>query len=156
MAFAQGAFAGKDAGLLDVEVLAGTFQVDVVGRRYYNTPTPAAGSGVVLEREPSNIHDPHAVKVSHGGAQLGHLPRTAAGPLATLLDAKTVSVTAVVCGVFPPRGGGAEKDTVSLLVYMNSLFRHVARNGLHNHLRSQFNGVNMRIVDMPTAGGVSQ
>jgi hypothetical protein len=40
-----------------------------------------------LEREPSNEYDANAIRVAHGGAKLGYVPREIAQVLAPLMDA---------------------------------------------------------------------
>jgi hypothetical protein len=46
------------------------------------------GEAVVLEREPDNSHDGNAILVlTHGGAELGYVPRELAKQMAPLLDA---------------------------------------------------------------------
>jgi hypothetical protein len=61
----------------------GSDEIEVAGTGHYRCPyanTPAGHDAVsypvdaVLEREPSNRHDPNAVRVAVNGKQAGHLP----------------------------------------------------------------------------------
>jgi len=72
--------------------------VNVVGTQYYGGWGGKRGqSTVTLVREPRNPHDPNAVAVFMGPAQIGHLPRERAALIAALMDTsgeKRVGATA--------------------------------------------------------------
>lgn len=51
-------------------------------------PTLASGAMLVLQREPSNVHDDLAIRVHDAaGNALGYVPRVSNAPLARLMDA---------------------------------------------------------------------
>jgi len=69
-------------------------------------PWIQTGQAVLLEREPDNPQDPHAIRVLHpsppataaaaGPVPLGHLPRTVAAVLAPWVDSGQATVSAAV------------------------------------------------------------
>jgi HIRAN domain len=55
------------------------------------SPEAAAGRALVLQRDPANEHDPHAIRVLlDGGEQVGWVPRELAEELAPRVDAGEV------------------------------------------------------------------
>jgi hypothetical protein len=64
-----------------------------------------------LEREPNNEYDKNAIRVAHGGAKLGYVPRELAQILAPLMDAG-LPVRAVVGDVI------AQKGTVTMNLFV--------------------------------------
>ncbi|KIK67294.1 hypothetical protein GYMLUDRAFT_191953 [Collybiopsis luxurians FD-317 M1] len=68
----------------------------VVGIQYYHGLV-GPGEEVLLEREPSNIHDRNAICVRNiGRTQVGHIPRNVASKLAPLLDSRAITVEGVM------------------------------------------------------------
>ena len=83
-----GAFLGRDAPQVAGR---GLRVASVAGARHreraLESDALAPGSALELRREPGNEHDPDAVAVWAGGAQVGYVPRDLAAELAPELDA---------------------------------------------------------------------
>jgi len=80
----------------DGEVLFGSIRGQVVGLQYY-TGVVNNNEMVSLERQPQNQYDRNAVKVSNVlGAQVGHLKKELACPLAFIMDQRLARVEGVV------------------------------------------------------------
>ena len=61
----------------------------IAGSRYYAGVLPKPGSVLILDAEPSNPHDPNAIKILNlDEEQLGHVPAAAAA-LMTLVSQET-------------------------------------------------------------------
>lgn len=50
------------------------FESYIAGSKYYNTSQMKSGP-VQLEWEPTNEHDPHAIKIIQSGIHIGYIPR---------------------------------------------------------------------------------
>jgi hypothetical protein len=73
-----------------------------ITRIKHHPPAVAAGEAISLEREPTNFHDPHAIRVKNfSESAIGYLPRSVARWLAPLLDSHKVRIE----GYLPSRRG---------------------------------------------------
>lgn len=81
--------------------LYGTVNTKIVGIQYY-TGYASEGEYVSVRREPSNPHDPNAIRVDNvQRTQIGHIPRTMASKLAPYMDDGSLLVEGVLSG---PKG----------------------------------------------------
>jgi hypothetical protein len=74
--------------------LLGEILTHITGSKLQSAPI-SAGEVVLLEREPANLHDPHAIRLKNAAENaIGYLPRSVACWLAPLLDAQKVRIEA--------------------------------------------------------------
>ena len=73
---------------------------------------------VELEREPDNQYDENAIKVLHGGRQLGYLPAPRAQALAFEMDREEplVKIRAEITSISPKNKNGNRSATLSIIV----------------------------------------
>ena len=74
---------------------------------YHETWSPVIGEVVGCRREPTNVHDRHAVAVYKDGEIVGHIPRTISKPCRYALLAGA-SIYGVVVGERQNNGNGLE------------------------------------------------
>lgn len=104
----DGAFGLEDAGAFYTKVAGVTFE-----GRQAAVQTLAPGDALILQREPGNTHDPHAIKVlAPSGTQIGYLSARVAARLAPTVDSGT-RYSATVSQV---TGGGDRSFGVNVYV----------------------------------------
>ncbi|KAK9091059.1 hypothetical protein Sjap_024236 [Stephania japonica] len=92
----EGSFPSEEAETESETFLIGFVIVNVVGLQHYSG-TVSGREMVGLVREPLNPYDPNAIKVQNTQAlQVGHIERASAAVLAPLIDARLVTVEAIV------------------------------------------------------------
>ncbi|KIY50140.1 hypothetical protein FISHEDRAFT_71758 [Fistulina hepatica ATCC 64428] len=98
-----------------------TMRTNVVGIQYYKGLV-GPGEEVILQREPHNPYDSNAIQVLNiGRQQVGHLPkREVATHLASLLDAKLVSVEGIIIDGNLGRGPKKYQIALTLKIYGRS------------------------------------
>jgi hypothetical protein len=70
--------------------LAGFIITSVAGHDYYPVPC-SGGEFITLVRDPTNIHDPNAIKLlNSSGTQIGFMPREVAAAFSPFLDSNQV------------------------------------------------------------------
>lgn len=96
------------------------------------------GNGVILDRNPNNLHDSNAVRVlDEGGQMLGHIDATSAAILALHMDRGVIFIasvmTAPILKRFRVNGGsylGIKKDSVMIrCVPLPPLLKKVTAHG---------------------------
>ncbi|XP_077988188.1 helicase-like transcription factor [Glandiceps talaboti] len=81
---------------LDHQVFLGSVRGNIVGLQYYSGVV-SGQEMVALEREPENRYDRNAIKVSSAyGAQVGHIKRELAAPLAQIVDRNIARIEGMV------------------------------------------------------------
>ncbi|KAJ2721715.1 hypothetical protein GGI07_003771 [Coemansia sp. Benny D115] len=135
-----------------MSAIYGNFSALIVGRRYYDSQT-APGEGVLLIREPRNIHDANAIAAysrDRPSQKLGHLPRWLAAVLAPCMDKVGCVLEGVVAGV-----GSVFTTPINVFVYADPAKASVLSGMLNNywHMWQLKSPVAVRVpVSVPSDG----
>ncbi|XP_067653851.1 helicase-like transcription factor isoform X2 [Haliotis asinina] len=114
---------------MDNEVMFGTLRTDIVGIQYYKG-TVNNGEMVSLEREPQNVYDHNAIRVTNlDHVQVGHLKREVARALAFVLDNSLAKLE----GVVPYGATNMYKMTVDLTLWGQPENKQRAVDVLRSH-----------------------